>query len=340
MDLNTIISAPEYDFLREEPRLGRRIILLGISGSYGYGTNRSGSDIDFRGVTLELPSDLIGFTRFEQYVETGTDTVVYAFNKYIELILNCNPNTIEILGLDPDQYAVISPAGQELLDHKTLFLSKRAAASFGHYATAQLRRLQNALARDRLPQAQQEDHILDSVRYALDNFNRQHGDRENGQMRLYTDKAETEGLDSEIFLDASFTHYPVRRYNDQMNTILNVIRDYDKIGARNKKKDEKHLNKHAMHLIRLYMMGIDILLRREIRTRRSGSDLALLGSIRDGNYMKDGIMIPEFDEIVSEYEDKFREAEEKSLLPENPDMAAVSAFVESVNKRIVTEELP
>ena len=337
MDFISVINSSEYEFLRENPRLGERIMLLGISGSYGYGTNRDGSDIDFRGVTLNLPSDLIGLTQFEQYEDVKTDTVVYAFNKFIDLILNCNPNTIELLGLDSEQYVIVSPLGQELLDHKALFLTKRAAVSFGHYATAQLRRLQNALARDKMPQPQREAHMLNSVKYAVENFNRQHAGWDKGEVRLYIDQAETKGLDSEIFMDADFHHYPIRRYNDWMNTMLNVIRDYDKIGARNHKKDENHLNKHAMHLIRLYMMGIDILEKQEIRTHRPESDLQLLRSIRRGDYMTDGIMNDAFYEIVSEYQTRFEEAEQASQLPENPDMAAVSSFVESVNKRIVME---
>lgn len=340
MDLEKVIAGTEYDFLREEGRLGRRVMLLGVSGSYGYGTNREGSDIDLRGVTLNLPSDLIGLTSFDQYEDRRTDTVVYSFNRYIELILNCNPNTVEIMGLDEDQYVTVSPVGRELLDHRSLFLTKRAAVSFGHYAAAQLRRLQNALARDKMPQEQREAHMLKSVRYALENFNRQHEGWEKGEARLYIDKAETEGLDSEIFLDAAFRHYPIRRYNEWMNTMLNVIRDYDKIGPRNHKKDDLHLNKHAMHLVRLFMMGIGILENGELRTRRSGSDLELLLSIRDGDYMEDGVMTPAFYEIVSEYESRFAEAEKHSRLPEAPDMAAVSRFVESVNRRIVTEELP
>ena len=105
-------------------------MLLGVSGSYGYGTNREGSDIDFRGVALNLPSDLIGLTSFEQYEDTATDTVIYSFNKLVNLLLNCNPNTIEILGLDEEQYVIKTSVGQELLDHRQLFLSKRAAASF------------------------------------------------------------------------------------------------------------------------------------------------------------------------------------------------------------------
>ena len=337
MNFSSVMNTSEYDFLRENPRLGERIMLLGVSGSYGYGTNREGSDIDFRGVTLNLPSDLIGMTDFEQFEDRGTDTVIYSFNKFIELLLNCNPNTIEILGLDPDQYTIISPFGQELLERRSLFLSKRAAISFGHYAGAQLRRLQNALARDKMPQSQREAHMLNSVRYAIENFNRQHEEWDRGEVRLYIDRAETEGLDTEIFLDASFRHYPLRRYNDRMNTMLNVIRDYDKAGPRNHKKDDLHLNKHAMHLVRLFMMGIDVLEKEEIRTHRPESDLVLLRSIRDGEFMDGGELTPAFYEIVSEYQARFAEAEKHSRLPEGPDMDAVSAFVESVNRRVVTE---
>ena len=338
MDYASILNSFEYDFLRINPRLGDRIMLLGVSGSYGYGTNREESDVDFRGVTLNLPSDLIGLTSFEQYEDANTDTVIYSFNKFIELVLHCNPNTIEILGLDPDQYVIISPIGQELLDHRDLFLTKRAAVSFGHYATAQLRRLQNALARDKMPQSQRETHMLNSVKYAVENFNRQHQDWDKGEVRLYVDQAETECLDAEIFLDAAFHHYPIRRYNDWMNTMLNVIRDYDKIGPRNHKKDENHLNKHAMHLIRLYMMGIDILEKKELRTHRPESDLVLLKSIRNGEYMTDGFLNDEFYKIVSDYQSRFEIAEKCSSLPDDPDMKSVEEFVESVNRRVVLED--
>ena len=70
MDFRKLLDTKEYEFLSTNPRLGSRIMLLGVSGSYGYGTNREGSDIDFRGVTLNLPSDLIGLTSFDQYEDS------------------------------------------------------------------------------------------------------------------------------------------------------------------------------------------------------------------------------------------------------------------------------
>ena len=339
MDFNGLLSTKEYEFLHTDPRLGNRIILLGVTGSYGYGTEREGSDIDFRGITLELPSDLIGFTEFEQFEDRETDTVIYGFNKIIRLLLSCNPNTIEILGIEPEKYVIRTDIGQELLDNRDMFLTKRAAESFGHYADAQLRRLQNAIARDSMSQPDREEHIIRSVKHALEDYNRRSGESDSGVTKLYIDDAVTEGLEKEIFIDGEMKHFPLRKYNDMMNSMNIVIREYDKIGKRNRKKDDRHLNKHAMHLVRLFMMGIDILKYQTIRTRRPDDELVLLKSIRDGYYMKDSVLNEDFYKVVADYEKQFAEAEKVSTLPDSPDMNRVEEFVERINRRIVNEEI-
>ena len=339
MDFNTLLQTKEYDFIRTSDRLGDRIMLLGVGGSYAYGTSHEGSDIDFRGVTLQLPSDLIGLTAFEQYEDEKTDTVIYGFNKLVKLLLECNPNTCEILGLDEDQYLIKSALGQELIDHSRMFLSKRAVKSFGGYAAAQLRRLQNAIARDTLPQSDREKHILKSVMNAMDDFNRRYSGKNAGSIRLYIDRAENPDLDTEIFVDADYKHFPLRDYTDLWGTMRTVVRDYDKIGKRNKKKDDNHLNKHAMHLIRLFMMAIDILEKGEIITHRT-RELPVLLAIRRGEYMlSDGAFSPEFYELLEEYERRLDEAAGKTVLPDSPDMNAVEKFVERINRYAVTGEL-
>lgn len=339
MDFKALLQSEEYDFIRKNERLGDRIMILGIGGSYSYGTNNENSDIDFRGVTLQSPSDLIGLTEFEQYEDDKTDTVIYGFNKLVRLLLECNPNTCEMLGLDEDQYLIKSVLGQELIDNTNLFLSKRAIRSFGGYADAQLRRLQNAVARDSLPQSDREKHIYTSVKNALEDFNRRHGISDNENVRIYIDKAQNPELDTELFVDANYTHYPLRDYEDMWGTMRNVIRDYDKIGKRNKKKDANHLNKHAMHLIRLFMMAIDILEQGRIITHRT-ADLPLLLSIRHGEYMKeDGTFSQAFYEVLEEYERRLEEASKKTKLPDNPDLAAVERFVERVNLYSITGEI-
>lgn len=338
MDFREILLSKQYDFIRKHERLGDRIMLLGIGGSYAYGTNIEDSDIDFRGVTLQLPSDLIGLTRFDQYEDDKTDTVIYGFNKLVKLLLDCNPNTCEMLGLEEEQYFIKSKLGQELLDNRSLFLSKRAIKSFGGYADAQLRRLQNAIARDSLPQSEKEKHILKSVNNALDDFNRRHAGKESGSIRLYIDKAQNSELDTEIYVDVDYQHFPLRDYTDLWGTMRTVVREYDKIGKRNKKKDDNHLNKHAMHLIRLFMMAIDILEKGEIITHRK-EELHILLAIRRGDYMiQDGTFTPAFYELLEEYERRLDEAAKNTSLPDNPDMASVEKFVERVNRYAVAGE--
>ena len=100
--IKQIVAGPQYDFLRTNDHLGDRIMFLTLGGSHAYGTNVETSDVDVRGCAMNKPSDIVGLSNFEQFVNTETDTTVYAFNKLITLLLNCNPNTIEMLGCKPE----------------------------------------------------------------------------------------------------------------------------------------------------------------------------------------------------------------------------------------------
>jgi predicted nucleotidyltransferase len=257
----------------------------------------------------------------------------------VKLLLECNPNTCEILGLKQEHYLILTEIGQDLLDNKSIFLSKRAARSFGGYADAQLRRLQNALARDTFPQSEKEQHIFNSVRNALEDFQRRYNGFDNGSIRLYIEKAVNPELDTEIFIDANYNHYPLRDYENMWSVMHNVVRDYDKIGKRNNKKDNNHLNKHAMHLIRLFMMAIDILEKGDIITYRE-REQGLLLAIRNGEYQReDGIFREEFYELLNDYEKRLKYAIEHTILPDNPDMEKVEALVESINEKVITGDI-
>ena len=167
MDIREIkkkTEQPEYAFLKEAP-LGDSVILLGLGGSYAYGTNNEDSDLDIRGIAARSAKDILTGKDFEQVVDVKTDTTVYSLEKMVRLLSNCNPNTVEILGLEPWQYLYVSEAGQELIDNADMFLSKKAVEAFGGYANSQLRRLQNRSVRS-VGQAQREKHILGSIESA------------------------------------------------------------------------------------------------------------------------------------------------------------------------------
>ncbi len=339
MEYKKILQQTEYEFIQTNEHLGRYVILLGLAGSYSYGTNIETSDIDVRGITLNRKSDLIGLTRFEQYVDENTDTVIYGFNKIIALLLNCNPNTIELLGLNMEHYLYLNDIGRMLLDNRALFLSRKAIRSFGGYADTQLRRLQNALARDTFPQREKEQHIFNSVKNAMHDFNNHYKHFENGSLEIFIDKAVNPEMETEIFVNANMVHYPLRDYSSMWNTMANVIRDYEKIGKRNKKKDDLHLNKHAMHLIRLLMMALDILEKGEISTYRE-KEHNLLMDIRSGKFQKeDGTFQESFYEMLADFEKKLHYAAENTVLPEEPDLAEIQELVMTINERVIRDEI-
>lgn len=115
------LANKDYAFLTEDPVLGDNVILLTYGGSHAYGTNIATSDVDIRGITFNPVESLLGNTEFEQFEDRNTDTVIYGLNKMIGLLLQCNPNCIEILGAKPEHYFIISPEGQLLLDNRKIF---------------------------------------------------------------------------------------------------------------------------------------------------------------------------------------------------------------------------
>lgn len=214
-------------------------------------------------------------------------------------------------------------------------MSKRAINSFGGYADAQLRRLQNALARDSFPQKEKEQHIFNSVKNAMNNFNNHYKHFENGSLEIFIDKSVNLGMDTEIFINANMIHYPLRDYSNIWNDMANVVKSYERVGKRNNKKDNLHLNKHAMHLIRLFMMALDILEKGEINTYRA-KEHDLLMDIRLGKYQnKDGTFNESFYEMVSDYEKKLYYAADNTDLPDEPDMKKVEELVMTINERVI-----
>lgn len=333
-ELHALVDSEQYDFLRTMPELGRNIVLLGLGGSHAYGTNTPASDVDLRGIAVNVPRNIYLGHDFEQVVETETDTTIYSFDKMVRLLCTCNPNVIEMLGLEHDQYAFIGKVGKLLLDNKSIFLSRVAAQTFGGYANAQLRRLDNKSAR-LLSQTQQEQHILKSIEFASDDYKRRYFHHPDDAIKLYVDSTTREGYDSEIFVDVDLNHYPLRDFRDCMSEMHNIIKAYNKIGRRNAKAiAHDKLTKHMMHLVRLYLMAFDILEKGEIITYRE-KDHDFLMSIRDGAYLDENRQpTPEFFELVDGYEKRLEYAKNNTSLPERVNMNDVEDLVVTVNKMV------
>ena len=337
------LNSKEYDFLRTNETTKNGLCYLTLGGSLSYGTNLPGNgDVDIRGIAMEpeldITKSLLDMDHFEQLLEPETDTVIYGFNKITKLLMSCNPNTIEMVGTKPEHVFYINDIGRLLRDNADAFLSQRAIGSFSGYAGQQLNRMLNALARDRLEQREKEEHILRSVKSAMGSFNERYSDFNGGSLSMYIDDSKNPELDGEIFADIDLKHYPLREFNSMLNELGSISRTYNKVNHRNHKKDDEHLNKHAMHLIRLYLMAIDILKDGKIVTYREKERNMLL-DIRRGKYMnEDGTYKNEFFELQKELEDKVNYAAEHTVLPKEPDYSKIFKITETAREMFRDEK--
>lgn len=323
------LQTKEYDFLRTNEHLGNNIVLLTAGGSHAYGTDVETSDIDIRGIALEREQELIGLSNFEMFENHETDTVIYSFRKIINLLLNCNPNVIEILGVDDDKCFILKEEGKLLKDNIDLFLSKKCINSFGGYATAQLKRLENALARDSYPQSEKEKHIMGSIENQMEHLKRTYNDyTKSGTLEVFIDDSDKDEFDKEIFMDIDLKHFSMRDFKNIYSEMHEVIKQYGKLNSRNKKKDDLHLNKHAMHLIRLLDMGTEILEGKGVHTLRPNREFLL--RIRNGEFS-----YPNIFEMVKEKEKLFKYASDNTELPSKANYKKIEELVININRRSI-----
>ena len=326
------LLSKNYRSLWDNEQLNNNIILLTLGGSHAYGTcaDYNNSDVDIRGITLNTPKEILTMSfKDKPFEDKNTDTVIYPLVQIIQLLSNANPNVIEMLGCESDHYFILKDEGKLLKDNIEVFLSKRVIQSFGGYASSQLRRLQNALARDSYPQVEKEQHIMNSIKRQLIHFKNHYTNFNPDAINIYLDKSDKEEFEKEMFIDINLKHYPLRDHKNIMSEMTNVIRDYNKLNNRNKKKDQPHLLKHGMHLIRLLIMGSEILETKKVNTYRK-NERELLLDIRNGKYSYDQIFM-----MVDEYESKFDYASNNTELPDKPDWNKINELTIEINKGVI-----
>ena len=121
--------------------LFQRIILRCVIGSRAYGLDSDESDTDRRGIylpTADLQWSLYGVP--EQLEDEGTQEAYWELQKFLIMALKGNPNVLECLYTPLVEFA--TPLAQELIDMRSVFLSRVVYQTYNGYVGSQFKRMQ------------------------------------------------------------------------------------------------------------------------------------------------------------------------------------------------------
>ena len=315
------------------------------AGSHAYGTNIATSDVDFRGIFVADPINLLTpfFPVKEVEDSSEEDTKYYELSQFMRLTLDCNPNVIETLWVDRSDVVLTTPAYEMLRQHAHKLMSSKIAFTTSGYALSQLKRIKghNKWINNQQPveAPQQVDYVSLVHNFTGEQiFKINLRDFERGH-RLVPYSGDTYGL------------YEVDKFSPFNPDTGNLNTDYDgnthTLGTpkllvkfnrgvyeaaketwtnywtwkkeRNAKRSalEEQFGydtKHAMHLVRLLRMGAEALETGVLNVRRP--DAAELLAIRDGKWTYEELVkyAEEMDEYVKN--DLYR----RTHLPRKPDI--------------------
>ncbi len=109
-----------------------------ISGSRAYGTQLPTSDTDLKGVFVLPREQFYGLVRVPQVSSEKNDEVYYELHRFAELLLQSNPNILEMLASPPDCVLYCHPLFEVFLAQN--FLSKQCRDTFAGFAFSQIKK--------------------------------------------------------------------------------------------------------------------------------------------------------------------------------------------------------
>lgn len=144
--------------------LERNKIVEMYAGSRAYGTNLPTSDVDIRGVFVAEPASIrTPFFHVEEIEVPGGDTKFFELNKFMKLVLDQNPNVVELLWTAGTDLIVSSPAYDVLRQERGNLLTSKVAFTTTGYALSQLKRIKGHNKWINNPQPEREPEMLDFV---------------------------------------------------------------------------------------------------------------------------------------------------------------------------------
>jgi hypothetical protein len=330
------------------------LIFEAIVGSKAYGLDTTASDTDIRGVYI-LPKEYYYSMEYMPQVSNETnDFVYYELKRFLELLLNNNPNILELLNL-PESCLLKKDPIMDMVD-PALFLSKLCEQSFANYAYTQIKKayglekkIMNPVDQERKPVLdfcfvyegkeaiplrkflektgfRQEDCGLSAISHMRDCYNLYHS-----KLHSYAGVIKKEQANDVCLSSVPKGEKPVGLLyfnKDGYSVYCKQYREYwDWVDRRNEVRynttmahGKRYDSKNMMHVFRLLYMAREIAIEGKINVWRKDRDFLL--DVKAGKY--------EYDELLAKAEglkSELPELYQQSILSERPDEQMVNRLL-------------
>lgn len=340
------------------------LVVKHLAGSRAYGTALPTSDTDYRGVFVGDPVNVrTPFFRVDEAtVPSEEDSKLYELSNFMKLVVDCNPNVVETLWVDPADVVFQHPAYDVLRAAAPRLLSTKVAFTTVGYASSQLKRIKGHSKWINNPQPKDKPQPVDFVAmvqhftvgdekatmpraFNLRNFSKDwrlvpFGKDTYGLYNLagYTPYNSLTGSLNDDFEDESRAGLGAPTYVVKFNKAeyedAKVRWDQYWEWKKNRNQTRGELEekfgfdtKHAMHLVRLLRMGYEAVSTGVIHVKRP--DAAELLDVRAGKWSYDELL-----EYAEHMEAEVKAAVEKSPLPKRPDLVFAAKTVLEVQDAV------
>lgn len=304
-----------------------RTIMYVRHGSHAYGLNIPTSDVDYKGICIPPKACYFGFTqRFEQHESMqsskgGDDCVVYALSKFASLASECNPNIMEILHVSDSDIVNMDEFGEALRSIKDQFVSKKAKHTFSGYAHAQLKRIKTHRAWLLNPPSSKPERkdfgLNDQTSLNASELGAIEAIEQGG-------KADTLPQNVMSLFRKEMDYKAAKTHFDQY---VSWTKSRNPARAELESKFSYDV-KHAMHLLRLMRMCVEILETGKVNVKRHDRDELL--KVRFGERSYDSLI-----EEAEALEAKSELLYKTSSLRNTCDKAAIDTFIIDLTDRYI-----
>lgn len=298
----------------------RRLLYKLRVGSHLYGLNRPESDEDYMGVFMPTADDLLGLKKVEE-VDNSTkssseerrntagdvDDKSYSLHKFMHLLLQNNPNIVEVLFATPENILVDSPEFQELRENTGKLLSQRVFHTFTGYAFSQRKKLtvkseryHSLVSGVKALEMMFGTELLNDRRVALDNST---AEKLNKTLKYYKgQKGNTESFHKGMSIKMIYDK---------------LVEERDNYGWRVKTDTFDELGydvKFGYHLIRILAEGAQLLATGELAYPIQGEAREEIVKVREGKVELEQLL-----EMYDYWDHKCKQAMESTPLAKKPD---------------------